>query len=105
MRLIHQDVINPAIQTIKHPLRNASFVEQLAGFDDEVIKIEPSAQHFAPFIFGKEKRGEGVQILRHFCRDKTKAPFAHGFDPQHELIHLLRQSGVVFCGGFGGNLA
>ena len=44
LRLVHQDVVDPAVEPEQHPARHAGSVSKSRGAQDQVVEIQPAAQ-------------------------------------------------------------
>ena len=52
LRLVHKDMVNPAIQPIEHPLRHCAVGQKPLGAGDQVIKVQPTARRLGLLIQG-----------------------------------------------------
>ena len=94
LRLVHQDVVDPAIQPPQHPLRHAGFLQQRGRPADQVVEIQPAMRG----LLGLHPQGEGmaeaVQRQRAFGGGQRVHQRAGQFDPDHQIFQIGHQRGA-----------
>ena len=88
LRLVHEDVVDAAVEPEQHPLRDRRIGQQRPRLVDQVVEIEPAApllcrRHSA----GRKTCGKAVQrrCLRS-AASRQSACCAAPFDPRHEIL-------------------
>ena len=102
LRLVHQDMIDPAIQPEQHPGGHRRRRQQLPCLQDLVVEIQPAAQLLAALVFRQENPGKGMQRLRLACRHQPDPARAGGLDAQHQRFDLGHQVGMGAAQRLGG---
>ena len=87
LRLVDQDVVEPAIELEQHPGRHPRTLQQVAGAEHEIVVIEQRARRLVPLIGGEQRAAEPHQRDRGGM-ERGGAPRR---DHRHEAIGLLRQ--------------
>ena len=64
LRFIDKNMIDATVEFIKHPLRHFGIGKQVARFQNEVIKIKPTACLFACLVSFEKRRSEAIQMKR-----------------------------------------
>ena len=103
--LVDQNVIDAAVQSEQHPLRDGWINKQRLGFADQIVEIQRAHCQFAGLIGRHENFGEIVQragAVKRVHRPKmclcvgdTVHPFMHGVSDRR---HRFDRFGVVALG-------
>ncbi len=104
LRLVHEDMVDPAVQPEQHPLRGGAVRQQGAGAGDEVVEVEPAALPLAPVVFRQEGSGETVERRGALRRDEGEAPGPRRLHPLHQILQH-RHARHAGAGGLGGEAA
>ena len=62
MRFIHKNMVDATVEFIEHPLRHFRVGEQVTRFQNEIVKIKPTARLFAGFIPLEERGSEAIEF-------------------------------------------
>ena len=101
LRLVHEDMINTAVQTIQHPGRDLRVRQQLSCLQDQVVKIEPGALLLGFGISGGEPSGKLVQLIGVLRRHHRQMHVARILDPLHQGLDRWHQVAGRLAGGCG----
>ena len=104
MRLVHQNVVDAAVQTIQHPRSDAVVGQQVLCLADQIIKIQPAAPLFGLRIALGKSRGKPVQGNRVFRGDQGQPFLPRVFNTIDQCIELgkqMRRRGLCALGREG----
>ena len=93
LRLVHQNMVDAAVEPEQHPFGDRAVGEQQLGAGDQVVKVEKAALRLACGIQRQEFRREPVQrggLLRGL---KGDAPGPRRLHPPHQRLKLRHQRG------------
>ena len=79
--LIDKDVVDAAIQPVKHPGGDIPVREQFRASPDQIVEIEPAARRLARLIKRQEDPGKGMQRSAATGGGKRDTPRARGLHP------------------------
>ena len=100
--LVHKDMVDAAIQPVKHPGGNAAVGQQGFGARDQIIEIQPTARGLAGGIDRQESIGELVQRFGFLCCLQGNAARTGRFDAQHQRLEPGHDRGEpAFAQRFG----
>ena len=87
--LVHQNVVDPAIQLEQHPRRHGWIGQKRTRFQDQIIEIQPAARQFGGLVFLHEHMREAVQNLRASRVMQSQALVPRVLDPRHKVVQLI----------------
>jgi hypothetical protein len=91
LRLVHEDMVDPAIQPEQHPLRHQRIGQQTPGPGDQIVEVEHPARELARLVGGNKDRGEAVKG-EGAVKGLQAQPVVPGvFDPLHQRLDPLHQ--------------
>ena len=88
--LVHQNVVDAAVQPVQHPVRNAGIVQQRLRAGDQIVKVQPAAQGLFALVGGQEPPCKAVQMQVALCRLKRQPLVACVKDPFGQRIELRK---------------
>ena len=90
LRLIHQNMVDPAIQPVQNPGGNRWIGDQIGRFCDQVVKVQPAARGLARLIKRQEGAGKSGQ-RRSLAGGLQGHPLRAGrLDPRHQVVQLVQ---------------
>ena len=108
LRLVHQDVVDAAVEAEEDPCGDGRVVQEVRGAGDEVVEVEPAALGLALFVEGKEGGGEAVEGEGAVHRVQRAAGGAGGFHAAHEVFEPVEEEraegSACVLGGEGADL-
>ena len=91
LRLVHEDVVDPAVEPEQHPLRHRRILEEARGAQDQVVEVEPPAGPPGRRIAGAEGVAEALQRQRAGGVGEREPPGPGRLDPRHQLFDLVHE--------------
>ena len=91
LRLVHQDMVDPAIQPEQHPLRHRGIGQQPPRAQDQVVEIQPSQRRLARFVFRQERAREPVQRRGALSCHQRHPSRPRRLDPPHQVFQRVHQ--------------
>ena len=101
LRLVHQNVVNAAVETEQNPLRNQRIGQQSLGIGDKIVEIEPAPRLFPCLVFRQENGGEAVQNGGAFGGSQRNTGTPRGFDTAHQVFQPVQKLAQFGLRGFG----
>ncbi len=105
LRLVHEDVIDTAIELEQHPLRHRRFAKQGPRAQDEIVKIQQPRRRLARRIGVKEGRGEAVQRGGARGGGQREPARARALDPRHQRVERVDPPTEARARALGGKAA
>ena len=101
LRLVHQDMVDPAVDPIQHPSRDTLVRQQCARLANQIVKIQPPALMLVIGVSFQECRAKG----RKRCRSIRPNQRAIGilqldnlFGHVHRILECFGDSGLYLLG-------
>ena len=88
LRLVDKDMVDAAVDAEQHPSSHGLVGQQSAGFEDQIVKVEPAAFLFLIRVAFKKAGRETVEHIGFARRLQRQPRFAGIFDALHQLLKL-----------------
>ena len=86
LRLVHQYMVNAAVDPVQHPGRDLLVIQQAARLVDQIVKVQPAAQLFGLRIMRQKRCRKPVQAVGLARGGKAKAQRPRVLDPAHQVL-------------------
>ncbi len=94
LRFVDQDMVEPAVQLVEHPLRGIAFLQQPDGRKNKIVVVEHGALALHALIFAEHGKGHRHHRLGQRCRDRRAPALLHAFHAVAQLLQPFRECGL-----------
>ena len=86
LRLVHQDMVDAAVELPQHPVAHRRVVQQCPRLQDQVVEVEPAPRRLPRRDRRQEGGGKAVQRRRPPRRQQRQPPQPGSLDPLHQIV-------------------
>ena len=104
LRLVDEDVIDAAVDAVKHPCRGLAVGQKAACFQDQIVEVEPAARLFRFGIAVQKRAGKAVQNESAPRGGEGDPARAGGFHAFHQRVEIILKMARFLLRGLGGKL-
>ena len=94
LRLVHEDVVDAAIQSEQHPLCHGGVRQKRRRAGDQVIEIQPARGGFARLIAGAEGAGKAAQRQRAVDEIQRYPARPDRCHARHQVVQIVHELGT-----------